>query len=322
MNQKKINNLLRCPKCQAVLNSSEKSNLCDYCGITYSFNHNDQARFIEKELYDDFEDYEHILSVDKYWDAGWRARNQEHSFIYNLSSQELSEYAKKQKKRGRVGLLQDVDFDKLDKKIGVNIGSGAGFEASYLMTLGNCSLISIDVSSEAAKKTQEIIDKLGLGKALQADARYLPIASNSIDFVYSGGVLHHSRNIHKSINEIYRILKPGGIAYVGLYSKTSLYFQYLNFKAVLSGSFTKEQIHNKLSSNTETSWRSKGSRNPHTRIYGTLECKKLFHKFNFLHIRKGNFILPDRAAFKPLKFLEKSRTLEFFGGGIYIKARK
>ena len=318
MNQNQLIELLRCPKCQGSLKLAEKSNLCVNCGTNYSFNHNGQARFIEKDLYDDIEEYEHILSVEKYWDAGWKKRSEEHNYFHNYSSQELQENAKKQIKN----INSKIDFEAINKKIGVNIGSGTGAEASYLMTLGNANIIGIDVTAEATRTTQQTIDKLGVGKAIQADARYLPIANNSIDFVYSSGVLHHSRNIRQSIDEIYRILKPNGVAYIGLYSKTSIYFQSINLRAIFSGSFSKEKIYNKLSSNTENSWRTEGSRNPHTRIFGASDCKKLFHKFDSVSISRGAITLPDRGFYKRLKFLEKSKMLTFFGDGIYTKAIK
>ena len=44
----------------------------------------------------------------------------------------------------------------------------------------------------------------------EADATCLPFPDNSMDCVYSFGVLHHIPEIDKVIREIYRILKPGG----------------------------------------------------------------------------------------------------------------
>jgi len=44
----------------------------------------------------------------------------------------------------------------------------------------------------------------------ESDATRLPFADNTIDCVYSFGVLHHIPEIDKVVREIYRVLKPGG----------------------------------------------------------------------------------------------------------------
>ena len=40
--------------------------------------------------------------------------------------------------------------------------------------------------------------------------------------VYSNGVLHHTPNTHRVVNEIRRVLKPGGKAIVMMYAEHSL----------------------------------------------------------------------------------------------------
>ena len=44
----------------------------------------------------------------------------------------------------------------------------------------------------------------------ESDATRLPFADNTIDCVYSFGVLHHIPEIDKVVREIYRVLKPRG----------------------------------------------------------------------------------------------------------------
>ena len=40
--------------------------------------------------------------------------------------------------------------------------------------------------------------------------------------MYSFGVLHHTPDINRSVSEVHRVLRPGGIAYVMLYHRDSL----------------------------------------------------------------------------------------------------
>jgi ubiquinone/menaquinone biosynthesis C-methylase UbiE len=44
----------------------------------------------------------------------------------------------------------------------------------------------------------------------EVDATHLPFADNTIDCVYSFGVLHHIPEIDKVVSEIHRVLRPGG----------------------------------------------------------------------------------------------------------------
>src|SRR5262245_24146788 len=54
-----------------------------------------------------------------------------------------------------------------------------------------------------------------------ADAEKLPFQDNSFDLVYSHGVLHHTPDTQRAIDEVHRVLKPGGTAMVMLYHKNS-----------------------------------------------------------------------------------------------------
>lgn len=327
MNKLLLNKLIKCPMCRGDLISSKKSNECKQCNIVFNNNDNNQLNFIEKKIYDSENDYDDILSIQKFWDTGWEKRNKNEHHFLNLNSKDLNLYIKEKmienNKRAVKNLFgKEIDLDTLNGKVGVNIGSGTGIEASYFMSIGKANIIAIDLTKEAARTTQLTMNKLGSGIAIQADARYLPIKNASIDFVYSSGVLHHSKNIEQSINEIYRILKPNGIAYIGLYSNTSIHFQLIRLRALLNGSFSSTEINDKLSSNTEKSWANAESVNPHTRIYGKSDCKKLFEKFSNKSFRRDGFSLPDRGVYKLIKFVERMKIFSFFGNGIYIKAQK
>jgi ubiquinone/menaquinone biosynthesis C-methylase UbiE len=55
-----------------------------------------------------------------------------------------------------------------------------------------------------------------------ADAEDLPFPDNTFDVCYSFGVLHHTPNTAGAIEELRRVLKPGGKAFVMLYNTRSL----------------------------------------------------------------------------------------------------
>lgn len=67
----------------------------------------------------------------------------------------------------------------------------------------------------------------------EVDATRLPFADNTIDCVYSFGVLHHIPEIEKVVSEIYRVLKPGGGVMIALYYKWSAF--HLLWKLLANG---------------------------------------------------------------------------------------
>ena len=57
-------------------------------------------------------------------------------------------------------------------------------------------------------------------RALVADAEMIPFRSDSFDFISCNDALHHTPDTQKGINEIYRVLKPGGKALITFYFKS------------------------------------------------------------------------------------------------------
>lgn len=67
----------------------------------------------------------------------------------------------------------------------------------------------------------------------EADATRLPFADNSMDCVYSFGVLHHIPEIEQVMREIHRVLKPGGTVMIALYHRWSAF--HLFWKILANG---------------------------------------------------------------------------------------
>lgn len=72
-------------------------------------------------------------------------------------------------------------------------------------------LTGVDLTPHAIEMTRQRFKKLGLKSNLKVgDAECLNFPANSFDIVYSWGVIHHSPDTQKAVNEIFRVLKPGG----------------------------------------------------------------------------------------------------------------
>src|SRR3990172_13222190 len=78
----------------------------------------------------------------------------------------------------------------------------------------------IDVSSYLVKKTKENFKKEGLkGKFINCDMREIKFPDNSFDFIYTMGTIEHVHDYCVAVREIYRVLKPGGKAIIGIPNK-------------------------------------------------------------------------------------------------------
>jgi SAM-dependent methyltransferase len=104
-----------------------------------------------------------------------------------------------------------LDFESLrDQKV-LEIGVGNGSHAQLLATYAR-DFTGIDLTDYGVKSTTERMKVFGLDKAkiLQMNAEDLQFEANSFDFVWSWGVIHHSANPRRILQEINRVLKPGG----------------------------------------------------------------------------------------------------------------
>ncbi len=115
-------------------------------------------------------------------------------------------------------------------------------------------------------------------EAQVADAENLPFESDSFDVVYSFGVLHHTPDTQKAIDEVYRVLKPGGKIIIMLYNRTSLHVWLgapLYALARLSGK--KEPGHESLVKGWIRVYDGDG--NPLGKAYSRGEMERMFSKF-------------------------------------------
>ncbi|HVH55270.1 MAG TPA: class I SAM-dependent methyltransferase [Vicinamibacterales bacterium] len=104
----------------------------------------------------------------------------------------------------------------------LEIGGGLGTDGRQFARHG-ARYIDADLSRNSLTLAREgfRLERLP-GGFTEADAENLPFLSESFDVVYSHGVLHHTPDTQRAINEVHRLLKPGGKAIVMLYARESL----------------------------------------------------------------------------------------------------
>jgi SAM-dependent methyltransferase len=101
----------------------------------------------------------------------------------------------------------------------VEVGCGQGATLNYLPSFG-ATMYGMDMSFQSLQQARSGAMELGYLENIhtfQADAENLPFRNESFELAISVGVLHHTADTARAIQEIYRLLKPGGLAIVMLY---------------------------------------------------------------------------------------------------------
>jgi len=116
--------------------------------------------------------------------------------------------------------IKKIDFR--GKRV-LEIGVGQGAEAQKIIEAGGI-YSGIDLTEESIKRVKIRFRLFSLSyESLKVmNAERLDFSEESFDIIFSHGVLHHSPHIKKIINEIYRVLRRGGMVVVMLYHRKSL----------------------------------------------------------------------------------------------------
>ncbi len=99
----------------------------------------------------------------------------------------------------------------------LDLGCGSGRHTIYLMQHG-FKVSGIDISTEGIKKAETFCLQKNLRAALAVGSIHerLPYSDSTFDSIISIRVIHHGRieAIRKTISEMERVLKPGGLLFV------------------------------------------------------------------------------------------------------------
>lgn len=79
------------------------------------------------------------------------------------------------------------------------------------------NIYGVDISENITRAAKNNFERQNLkSKFVVADILHLPFKSNQFDYIYTMGTIEHNSYPEKSLSEISRILKPNGIAIVGV----------------------------------------------------------------------------------------------------------
>lgn len=161
------------------------------------------------------------------------------------------------------------------KKV-LEIGCGVGTDGLEFMKAG-ADYTGIDASEQSVRLARKNFKIHGFSDpAIKvADAESLPFPDKQFDFVYSWGVIHHTPNIEKAIQEIRRILKDNGRFCVMIYNRRSLVGLQLWFLYALLRGRPFLSLKALFAEHHES---------PGTQAFTDTEAAKLFHDFKDVEI--------------------------------------
>ncbi len=97
----------------------------------------------------------------------------------------------------------------------LDVGCGGGRTLVALKTMGATEVVGIDIDKNLIKLANE---RSGC-KTMLDSALNIPFEDKSFDLIICSGVLHHTESIEKGLQELRRVLKDKGTAYILLYKK-------------------------------------------------------------------------------------------------------
>ena len=157
----------------------------------------------------------------------------------------------------------------------LEIGVGLGADHQLFAEAG-ARLSGIDLTERAVDHARKRLALFGLESDLRvADAESLPFVDESFDLVYSWGVLHHSPNTQRAIDEAWRVLRHGGDARVMIYHKHSLVGYMLWVRYALLMGRPWQSLSDIYSRHLES---------PGTKAYTSDEARRLFSRFSVVRI--------------------------------------
>jgi ubiquinone/menaquinone biosynthesis C-methylase UbiE len=193
-------------------------------------------------------------------------------------------------------LRRAIGFDAHRGQAVLEIGPGLGSDHAQFARAG-AEMYALDLTTTHLELTRRRFKLEGLmTRLVRGDAEVLPFPDQSFDVVYSFGVLHHVAGTERAVEEIRRVLRPGGLAIVGLYHKHSAFYWICTMllRGLLMGELRRNGYRRLLADVEQHSETSDAV--PLVKVLTRGDCRRLFASFARTSIRTDQI---DYAHFWP-----------------------
>jgi ubiquinone/menaquinone biosynthesis C-methylase UbiE len=106
----------------------------------------------------------------------------------------------------------------------IDVGCGSGRYTYGISLLGAKQVFGIDFNKAGIKLAKKFFKRKNI-IFKQNDVLNIKFKDSTFDVVFCNGVLQHTTDIDKGIQELFRICKPGGFIYLFVYGDGGIYFR-------------------------------------------------------------------------------------------------
>jgi cyclopropane fatty-acyl-phospholipid synthase-like methyltransferase len=107
----------------------------------------------------------------------------------------------------------------------LDIGCGSGLHSLAALKLGAASVLAIDLDENSVETTKQLLTQFSPHANWKASVVSIfdtsPQALGTFDIVYSWGVLHHTGDMWRAIEQATALVKPGGCLAIAIYAATA-----------------------------------------------------------------------------------------------------
>ncbi len=216
-------------------------------------------------------------------------------------------------------MLDVMEFDQHSGHSVLEVGAGMGTDLARFASNG-AVVTDFDLSLGHLALARRNFELRGLScRFVYGDAEGLPFPDDTFDVIYSNGVIHHIPNSHRVVDEIHRVLKPGGKAMVMVYAENSRHYwlelvRNYGLKRELLQTYSMGEI---MSQHVEI---SENDARPLVKVYTRERLRRLFHVFDDAMILQRQ--LTNAEIPKPLRWIPRSVAEKHVGWNLIIKATK
>lgn len=219
-----------------------------------------------------------------------------------------------------------VDFAGFPGGRVLEIGPGLGTDHIQFARHG-ARMFAIDLTITHLKLTRQRFLLEGRATRLaRADAEHLPFADGSFDAVYAFGVLHHTPDTQASVDEIHRVLRPGGTAIVSLYHRHSAFYWIATMlcRGLRHGELWRKG-YRRFMAGIEHGSEASGAV-PLVKVLSRRQCRQLFARYSEVDIRSDHIeyghVWVSRAPTLGEQRLRLEKWAGYWGWYLTVRARK